>query len=461
MDALTEAPIKEIEISKINPAKYNPRRRLTPSDKEYQDIKTSLTTWGLVVPLVWNQQTGTLVGGHQRLNVIKRELKGTTKVTCAVVDLDETQEKAMNLALNKLGEGLWSAGKVATILAELDGKRIDPLDLGFSEEEVQKILKKPTGRAPKRDKDSAPAPTTKPVTKHGDVWHLMGPDGNPQHRILCGDATDGPAYDTLFQDRRAHAVITDPPYGVSYTSTSKSGKMARTEIKNDELRGPILQKFLTEMFQHALLYTETNVPIYCFYASRCHIEFEQAMREAEWEVRQQLIWAKRMALGRSNYHWAHEPILYGGKQGSTVPYHGDRAQTTMLEEGALDIEAIKGMKKAELVELMGELLEAGSVMFCQQEPPSTYIHPTQKPVALLEKIIGHATLPKQDIFDPFLGSGSTLIAAEITGRNLFGMELEPGHCDAMVRRYVETFEEVLIYRNGKEANPNTLQKIDG
>jgi len=456
MDELRTAPIEDIDIIKINPAKYNPRRKLHPSDKEYQDIKTSLSSWGLVQPLVWNKTSGTLVGGHQRLNVIKRESPGTMKVQCAVVELTEPQEKAMNLALNRIGEGLWSMGKVAELLQEIEGK-VDVLDLGFSEEEVQNLLKKPTGRAAKRDKDSAPAPSAKPVTKHGDIWHLIAPDGKPQHRILCGDATDGKPMEELWGDQKAHAIITDPPYGVSYTSQSKAGKMAVTEIQNDDLRGPILQKFLTEAFQHAHAFSHDSLPVYCFYASRCHIEFEQALKEAGWEVRQQLIWAKRMALGRSNYHWAHEPVLYGGKQDSTVPYHGDRAQTTMLLEGELDLEAIKSKTKKELVALLTELMEASTVIHQQQEPPSTYIHPTQKPVALLEKIIGHATLAGQNIYDPFLGSGSALIAAEITGRNCYGLELEPGHVDAIIHRYVETFEEVLIYRNGKEANPATLQ----
>ena len=199
--------------------------------------------------------------------------------------------------------------------------------------------------------------------------------------------------------------------------------------------------------------------MYSFYASRCHIEFEEAMQAAGWEVRQQLIWAKRMALGRSNYHWAHEPILYAAKEGEGAKYHGDRAQTTILQDDAPSAEELKGWKKDQLLELAQEMVEASTVIHCKQDPPSSYIHPTQKPVALIGKLIKHATLPGQSIFDPFLGSGSAVIAAEIEGRNCFGCELEPGHVDAIVKRYAQTFEEVLIYRNGKEVNPETLNQV--
>ena len=443
--------IEMLNISLLKPAAYNPRKRLRPGDKPYEDIKRAIGQFGLVQNLVWNKRSGNLVAGHQRLNVGKREF-GWTEAPCVVVDLDDTAEKALNVLLNRVGEGLWSTSKLGDLLAELQAKQIDPTDLGFDETELEALLKKQT-KPSRRDPDDAPPPPAKPRTKPGDVYHIISADGHPEHRLICGSARDRDTWEKLLGDCRPALVFTDPPYGVAYVSKAKSGKMHRHDILNDELTKQVLTDFLVDPFRLAHEFSEPHASMYCFFATREHIAFETALRKAEWDPNQELIWAKQLNLGRANYHWAHEPCFYAHKVDQRARWYFDRSQTTLWQDNRPDFES---MKRAELLEIVRAFYEASTIWDEKRDPPSTYIHPTQKPTSLVQRAMRHVTLPRDATVDMFGGSGSTMIGGQLAGRATFTIELEPGFCDAIVRRYVETFEECLLYRNGEEIDPKTF-----
>ncbi len=441
--------VQHLDIALLKPAAYNPRKRLKPGDKTYEDIKRAIGQFGMVQNLIWNKRTGNLVAGHQRLTVGKREY-GWTTAPCIVVDLDIEQEKALNVVMNKVGEGNWSTTKLSDLLAELGANpMIDLTDLGFSESEIEELLKKKTPKTT-RDPDNAPPPPKNPKTKPGDLYHIISADGHPEHRLYCGSSLERESWEALLGDTRPAMVFTDPPYGVASQSKAKSGKMAQTTIQNDELQRQALEDFLLPAFRLAHEFCAPHASIYCFFAIREHIAFEQALRKAEWNPTQELIWAKQMNLGRSNYHWAHEPCFYGGKAENQPRWYGDRCQTTIWQDTRPDFAS---MKKDELVAMMNEIADTATIWDEKRDPPSSYIHPTQKPTSLVRRAMRHSTLPRDATVDMFAGSGSTMIGGQLQGRPTYSLELEPGFCDAIITRYVETFEECLLFRNGQEIDP--------
>lgn len=445
--------IQMVPVERLKPAAYNPRKKLKPGDKTYEDIKSAIARFGMVQNLVWNSKTGNLIAGHQRLRVGIREF-GWKQAPCVVVDLPEEREKQLNILLNKVGEGNWSTAKLSDLLAELAlNPQIELTDLGFDESEIETLLKTPTPKT-KRDPDDAPPPPKNPRTKPGDRYHIISANGHPEHFLICGSALDPDTWERLLQGQTPGMAFTDPPYGVAYQSKAKSGKMAQTSIQNDELQRKALEEFLTPAFRNAHDHTAPHASIYCFFATREHIAFETALRKAGWNPTQELIWAKQMNLGRSNYHWAHEPCFYGGKQDQTPRWYGDRCQTTLWQDTRPDF---LSMKKEDLVALLTELADTTTVWDEKRDPPSSYIHPTQKPTSLARRAMRHSTLPRDPVVDFFAGSGSTMIAGQLQGRSTFSIELEPAFCDAIIQRYCETFEETLLYRNGDEIDPATFR----
>lgn len=439
--------IETIARKKINPAPYNPRRKLKRGDKEYDDIASSIREFGLVENLVWNRRTGNLVGGHQRMNVLINEFQAK-EFPCVVVELDDASEKRLNIMLNRVGQGLWDLNKLADIVQALDGQpEVDVYSLGFTPAEIEELLgQKP--KAPKKNVDDVVEPPKQPKTKTGDLYQFVSADGQPTHWLLCGDSTDAHDVERLMRGARARILFTDPPYGVSYDNSQRGdGRKARGKIQNDALEATSLTDFLTGCFRNAANHMGDECAAYVFYASKTHIEFETALRAAGFEVKQQLIWVKALALGRGDYHWSHEPCLYACKAGEGTPWFGDRTQTTLFHD---DHPHIESMKKEELVELVKSLHATATTWREKRDPASEYVHPTQKPVALPSRAIRNSTMPRDNVLDLFGGSGSTLVACEIEGRNAFLMEKDRGFCDAIVRRYLETFDEVLVLKNGQE-----------
>ncbi|MDY0395408.1 DNA methyltransferase [Virgibacillus halophilus] len=299
----------------MNPAPYNPRVDLQPGDEEYEKLKQSIHEFGYVSPLVWNKQTGNLVGGHQRFKILLDE--GITDVYVSVVDVDVTKEKAMNIALNKIS-GKWDDHKLAELLQELSETPLGIELTGFTEDELKDLMADlPNDTemdAPVEDDnfdvEEAVENIVEPETKYGDVWKLG------RHLLVCGDATKLEDINKLMGEDKANLVITDPPYNVAITSESKelSGS-GRDSIMNDDMSAEDFDCFLDKVFDSYAHLMEDNAAIYVFHGSSYQREFENSMNKHGIIVRSQCIWVKNYpSFGWSQYRWQHEPVFYAYKK---------------------------------------------------------------------------------------------------------------------------------------------------
>ena len=403
---MKSAELKALPVSVLKPAEYNPRKKLKPGDKEYEKIKHSIEEFGFADPLVVNSDM-TIIGGHQRLTVAM-EL-GYTEVPCAVVDVDKVREKALNIALNKI-TGAWDD----TLLAELleDIKEADcNLDLtGFEVPEVDQLLSKLYDKDVKEDDFDLDKELKQPVfSKPGDLWFLG------RHRVICGDSTGEEVYTRLMDGERANLVLTDPPYNVDVEETA--GK-----IMNDNMGDREFYDFLLSAYRcmHANLADDGS--IYVWHADTEGVNFRTAFRDAGFYLSGCCIWVKNaLVLGRSPYQWRHEPCLFGWKQKGKHQWYSDRKQTTVWE---------------------------------YDKPRSSKDHPTMKPVNLMSYPIKNSTMTNGIVLDPFLGSGSTLIACCETDRICRGIELDPKFVDCIVKRYIEwnggRYDDVYVMRDGQK-----------
>ncbi len=390
--------IKKISISKINPAPYNPRLDLKSGDPDYKKLKKSINTFGYVDPLVWNERTGNLVGGHQRFKILKES--GYDEIEVSVVNLDLNKEKSLNLALNKIS-GDWDEDKLSALLQELDENDMG-IDLtGFDESDLADLIEKLESQMPvaieddEFDADQELAAIEKPETKPGDIWEL-GP-----HRLICGDSTDQQIIDRLMDGQLASMVFTDPPYNVDY-----EGKTADSlKIMNDKMDNDTFYRFLLNLYTTLLSATRRGGAIYVCHADSEGYNFRKAMFDAGWLMKQCIVWVKNgFVVGRQDYQWQHEPILYGWKLGAPHEWNGDRKQSTV---------------------------------WFYDKPLRNGEHPTMKPVPLVAQAIQNSSKKGEIVLDGCSGSGTTMIAAEQTGRVCYMAELDPKYCDVIKKRYEE------------------------
>lgn len=380
-------------IDELNPAVYNPRKQLKPGDAEYEHLRRSIETFGYVDPIIVNAD-GTVIGGHQRLSVLTD--LGYTDVDVAVVDLSKNDEKALNIALNKIA-GEWDDEKLAAIFQDLQIDDYDVTVTGFDEDELADILATAihaeTVEDDDFDSDGALDAIKEPTTKLGDIWQLG------RHRLLCGDSTKAEEVTKLMGGERADLLLTDPPYNVAY-----EGKTADAlTIQNDSMEDAEFRQFLRDAFRAADANMKPGASFYIWHADSEGYNFRGACHDIGWRVRQCLIWAKNtMVLGRQDYQWKHEPCLYGWKDGAAHLWTSDRKQTTVLNF---------------------------------DKPSRSGEHPTMKPVPLFAYQIDNNTKPGAAVLDLFGGSGTTIIACEQTGRTGFLMELDPRYCDVIVQRW--------------------------
>lgn len=430
-----------MRIDDLVPAPYNPRVDLRPGDPDYEKLKRSIQEFGLVEPVVWNKRTGHVVGGHQRLKIL-REL-GYEEVEVSVVDLDEEREKLLNVALNKI-EGDWDNFKLKELLQELEFGGADIELTGFDEDEIDKLFQQFVVDEEIRDDAFDPDEVLKeieqPVTRPGDLWRLG------VHYVLCGDATRMEDIRRLMAGKKAHMVFTDPPYNVDYTGKTKDA----LKIKNDRMKANEFYEFLLAAFQNAYDVTVPGGAIYIAHADMEGINFRTAMVDSGWLLKQCIIWVKNtIVMGRQDYHWKHEPILYGWKPGAAHRWYGGRKQATVVEypvglaiskqgdEHLLTITsgASSVVLKVPSYEVVYQGTEEGSTVWRFEKPARNAEHPTMKPVPLVARAIQNSSKPGDIVLDMFLGSGSTLIAAEQTGRICYGLEFDPVYCDVIVKRW--------------------------
>ncbi|MED5804457.1 site-specific DNA-methyltransferase [Streptococcus anginosus] len=393
-----------LPIGTLKPAAYNPRKKLKKGDKEYEKIKKSIVEFGYVEPIIVNYD-GTVIGGHQRLTVLSD--LGYKEVQCVQVRIDdENKVKALNVALNKI-TGAWNEELLADLMVDLQDADFN-LDLtGFEAPEIDQLFSKVHNKEVKEDDFDVDGELTKPtISKQGDIWHLG------KHRVICGDSTKPETYQLLLGDKKANLVVTDPPYNVNVEETA--GK-----IKNDDMSDADFFQFLFNMFVNVEQSMEDDASIYVFHADTEGLNFRKAFKDAGFYLSGCCVWKKNaLVLGRSPYQWQHEPVLYGWKQKGKHQWFSDRKQTTIWE---------------------------------YDRPKSSKEHPTMKPVQLMAYPIQNSSMRGTLILDPFLGSGSTLIAADQTGRVCYGIELDEKFVDVIVKRYMEATEksDVQLIREGK------------
>lgn len=397
---------KTLSVDALRPAAYNPRKKLKAGDKEYEKIKNSILEFGYVEPIIVNYDM-TVIGGHQRLTVLKD--LGYTEVQCVVVHIkDEHKVKALNIALNKI-TGAWNEQLLADLLVDLQSVDFNTDLTGFEAPEIEQLFSKVHNKDIKEDDfDVEEELKNPPISRKGDIW-LLG-----RHRVICGDSTLPETYTKLMEGRKANLVLTDPPYNVNVEETA--GK-----IQNDNMPDEDFYKFLFAAFVNMEQNMENDASIYVFHADSKGLIFRQAFHDAGFYLSGCCIWKKNaLVLGRSPYQWQHEPCLFGWKAGGKHQWYSDRKQTTIWE---------------------------------YDRPKSSKDHPTMKPVALMAYPIQNSCMSNCIVLDPFLGSGSTLIACEETGRICYGVELDEKFCDVIVKRYLEkagSDDLVYVLREGEK-----------
>ena len=396
--------IEKIKIDKLNPAPYNPRKDLKPGDPEYEKLKNSILTFGYVEPVLWNKRTGHIIGGHQRYKVLVE--MGKKEIDCVVVDMDEENEKALNVALNKVS-GDWDKDKLMLLIEDLQGVDFNVSLTGFDPAEIDDLFKDSLKDSIREDDfDVEDELKNPPISKLHDLW-ILG-----RHRLLCGDSTKMESYEILMDGKFANLTVTDPPYNVNYEGTV--GK-----IKNDNMENQDFYDFLLASFQGMETVMAKDASIYVFHADTEGLNFRKAFSDAGFYLSGTCIWKKgSLVLGRSPYQWQHEPVLFGWKKKGKHNWYSDRKQTTIWEF---------------------------------EKPKKNKDHPTMKPVALVAYPILNSSLTNSIVLDPFGGSGSTLIACEQTDRICNTIELDEKYTDVIVKRYIEqvgSSDGVFLLRDG-------------
>ncbi len=396
--------IKKKKLTDLIPADYNPRKDLQPGDAEYEKLKRSIETFGYVKPIIWNKQTGRIVGGHQRLKVMQD--LGYQEIECVIIDIDESKEKALNVALNKIS-GSWDEDKLMSLITDLEGSYFDVSLTGFDIAELDELFKDSLTDGIEDDNFDVEEELKKPaMSKLGDVWTLG------KHRLLVGDSTKIESYERLMKDKQANLVVTDPPYNVDYEG-------AAGKIKNDKMENQAFYEFLLVAFTQMEKVMTNEASIYVFHADTEGFNFRRAFQEAGFYLSGTCIWKKEsLVLGRSPYQWQHEPILFGWKKEGKHLWYSGRKETTIWE---------------------------------YDKPKRNTDHPTMKPIPLLSYPIMNSSTSNAIVLDPFGGSGSTLMACEQTNRICYTIELDEKFADVIIKRYIELTgksDEVSVERDG-------------
>lgn len=420
--------IKVVPIADLTPYARNSRRH---SPEQVEAIAASIREFGWTSPCLIDGSNG-IIAGHGR--VLAAESLGIKAVPCIDLShLSETQKRAVIIADNQLPMhrgASWDLEMLRMEVSELKLEGFDVSLLGFTDDLTD--LLDPDVTEPEKDPDDAPDVPAFAHSKEGDVW-VMGP-----HKIICGDSTLSSTWDALLGTELADLVMTDPPFGVSYKAKGKK------EIANDDLTGEKLREFLAKCNKCLFDRLKPGSSIYMFHADSEGLSFRAALMDAGFKVSQCLTWVKdSLVLGRSRYQWRHEPCLLADKPGGKQRWWGGRKQTTVVEMGdrspfqrqedgsfAIDfgdeVLIVSGDAKVET--------SPGSIVR-HPKPKRSAHHPTQKPVAMLERLMKNSARSGDLVLEPFSGSGSTLMAAERLGMYCRASELDPGYVDVAVMRW--------------------------
>lgn len=441
--ALPAPKVEIVEVARLKPFAKNPRKH-----HAVDAIARSMEKFGYLAPIIVQAGTYRILAGHGRLEAVKR--RGVDQVPVIVAEISDADADLYTIADNKLGEmSEWDEQLLGELTMSLIARDLDLSLTGFSEKELEELANPLIVGGV--DEDELIEPEAEAVTKLGDLWELG------RHLVYCGDSTQEQSYRSVLSMGRADLVFTDPPYGVDY----KAKKFDL--IKNDELKGTKLMEFLFEAFSWAAFHAKEDAAFYVWHASSTREDFAAALKMAGLIERQYLIWVKpSIVLGHADYQWQHEPCFYAHRQGESVRFFGARDQATVWRiaehhrhgmrhyigsgitisagQKAITVMPGEGKGKIRRVRLApGQAVELGTDIHnsdtweVSRDPAAE--HPTQKPVELSRRAIMNSSQPDEVVLDPFLGSGSTLIGCEATGRKCRGIELSPNYVDVIVRRW--------------------------
>lgn len=407
----------------------------THPPKQIIQIADSMERFGFTIPMLVAED-GTIIAGHGRL--LAAQHLGFTEVPVMVArGWSDEDRRLYTLADNRLAES--SEWDTEMLRLEVDdllaaGHAAALGDIGFSADEIAALLPSALGEAGAGliDDDEAPGLERVAVTRPGDVW-VMG-----KHRLICGDSTSPEVMEILCDGDVVNACWTDPPYNVAYSTAAGS-------IANDDLPDADFRAFLLAAFRAAASVMAAGAPIYVAHADTEGLNFRAAFTEAGFKLSGCLVWVKpTLVLGRSDYQWRHEPILYGWKPGAAHPWHGGRRNTTVADDGALVREAEDGAihldVEGKTLVIRGRDLDVSAIdgsIIRIDKPKKSADHPTMKPVSLIVAQLRNSARAGDVVLDPFRGSGSTLIACQRLRLSARLAELSPLYCDVIVRRWQE------------------------
>ena len=400
----TTSELQLIPITKLVPYVNNAR---THSPEQILKLRSSLREFGFINPVIIDRDYG-VIAGHGRVYAAKEE--GITEVPCVFVDhLTEAQKKAYIIADNRMAmDAGWDEELLRVEIESLQGADFDPLLTGFDTDELADLFD--DGEKDVKDDgfDLTAALEKASFVERDDVWTVG------RHRLVCGDATSEEDVALLMDGKRANLLLTDPPYGVSFKSASG------LTIQNDSMKDEEFYQFLLSAFQRMADHLEKGGSAYVFHADTEGLNFRRAFVDAGFHLAGCCIWVKdSLVLGRSDYQWQHEPVLYGFLQNGKHPWFSDRKQTTVWNFA---------------------------------KPKRNANHPTSKPLDLLAYPIGNSTQENAIVVDTFGGSGSTMMVCQQMNRTCFMMELDGKYASVILRRAVENGiapEDIFVERGGQ------------
>lgn len=392
---IKKAPVKDL----VSP-EWNPRQITT---EELEKLKTSLEEFGYIEPIIVNDVNNHVVGGNQRLRALIA--LGYDEVDCVYVHIEDiNKEKACNVALNKIS-GDWDEDKLRVVLEDIELSPIDIQLTGFEELELTELEVKEPITAHEDEFNLEDEEDMEVNVKEGDLFKLG------EHYLLCGDSTNEANVNRLMNGAKADLVITDPPYNVALNDEDIESLKARNrrldglKISNDKLSNKDFYDFLLNIFKIYSTHMKEGASIYVFYADAEILNFMKAFLEADFHFAQNCIWNKhQFVMTRKDYHYKHEPIIYGWKKGKAHNWYNDRKQSSVWDF---------------------------------DRPFRNEYHPTMKPISLLCYPIQNSSKAEEIVLDLFGGSGSTLIACEQLNRNCYMMELDPYYCQVIINRWEE------------------------
>ncbi len=390
-----EIQVEPLPLAQLLPYAANAR---THSDEQVAQIAASIGEFGFVNPVLVDE-AGVLIAGHGRVLAAKR-LGLETAPAIRLGHLSEAQARAYRLADNQIALNAgWDAAMLRAELLDLDAMGFDMHLVGFNQADLAAMMAGDGSTVDEAAADEpAPEPPANPVSRPGDLW-ILG-----EHRLLCGDATSATDVTRLLDGAKPHLMASDPPYGVNYDPAWRN----RAGVSATERTGVVANDHRADWREAWVLFPGDVA--YIWHAAVHARTVMESLEAAGFVIRSQIVWAKsRFVLGRGDYHWQHEPALYAVRKGATGHWQGARDQSTLWAIATRGNEA---------------------------EDPET-VHGTQKPVECMRRPILNNSAPGDTIYEPFSGSGTTIIAAEMTGRRCLAMEIDPAYCDVAVQRWQE------------------------